>query len=192
MHIDKLLNSIKQQAKSNINNITLSVPSTWEQGRTLYGGISASLVYEAMREVVDSEKVMRSLSTNFIGPIEADTEFNIIVEVLREGKNVNQVVGKVVQDNKVALMSQASFGIARGSKVNISDPLQHKMDSPRKPDFMPHIPKVTPKFLENFDLAQTKGGWPFTGKKDSDIHGWMRFKANFPGLYLLVALYTLP
>ena len=45
MHIDKLLNSVKQQAKSNINNITLSVPSTWEQGRTLYGGISASLVY---------------------------------------------------------------------------------------------------------------------------------------------------
>ena len=176
MHIDKLLNSVKQQAKSNINNITLSVPNTWEQGRTLYGGISATLVYQAMREVVDSEKVMRSLSTNFIGPIEADTEFSITIEVLREGKNVTQVVGQVVQDNKVALMSQASFGIARQSKVNISDPPQHKMDSPQKPDFMPKIPKVTPKFLKNFDLAQTKGGWPFTGKKDSDIHGWMRFK----------------
>ena len=46
------------------------------------------LVYQAMREVVDSEKVMRSLSTNFIGPIEADTEFSITIEVLREGKNV--------------------------------------------------------------------------------------------------------
>ncbi|PKG96021.1 acyl-CoA thioesterase II [Paraglaciecola sp. MB-3u-78] len=176
MHIDTLLNSVKQQAKSNINDITLSVPSSWEQGRTLYGGMSASLVYQAMRDVVDSEKVMRSLSTNFIGPIEADTEFSIIVEVLREGKNVTQVVGRIVQDNKVALMSQASFGIARQSIVNISDPLQHNMDYPQAPNFILQIPKVTPKFLGYFDLAQSKGGLPFTGKKDSDVHGWMRFK----------------
>lgn len=176
MHIDTLLNSVKQQAKTNIQDITLSVSSSWEQGRTLYGGISASLVYQAMREAVNSEKVMRSLSTNFVGPIEADSEFSITVEVLREGKNVTQVVGRLLQNNKVAVMSQASFGIARESKVHISNTLQHKMDYPQKPNFMPHIPKVTPNFLGNFDLAKTKGGWPFTGKKDSDLHGWMRFK----------------
>jgi acyl-CoA thioesterase len=176
MHIDKLLNSVKQQAKSNIHDIKLSVQSSWEQGRTLYGGISASLVYQAMREVVESEKKIRSLSTNFIGPIEADSEFSIIVEVLREGKNVTQVVGRLVQGNKVALMSQASFGTARQSKINISDSLQHKMEYPHKPSFISKIPKVTPKFLGNFELSQSKGGLPFTGKKDSDIHGWMRFK----------------
>lgn len=176
MHIDTLLDSVKQQAKSHSKDIKLSVTNSWEQGRTLYGGISASLVFQAMREAVDSDKVMRSLSTNFIGPITADSEFSIIVEVLREGKNVTQVVGRIVQDNKVALMSQASFGIARQSKVIVSNTLQHKMDYPQKPNFMPHIPKVTPKFLANFDLAKSKGGWPFTGQKESDIHGWMRFK----------------
>ena len=92
MHIDTLLNSVKQQAKSNIKVITLSVASSWSQGRTLYGGISASLFYQAMREAVSPEKVMRSLNTNFIGPIEPDSEFSITVEVLREGKNVTQVV----------------------------------------------------------------------------------------------------
>ncbi|GAC19842.1 acyl-CoA thioesterase [Paraglaciecola arctica] len=176
MHIDKLLDSVKQQAQSNINEITLSVTSSWEQGRTLYGGISASLVYQAMREAVNSEKVMRSLSTNFIGPIQANSEFTISVEVLREGKNVTQVVGRLVQDNKVAVMSQASFGIARESKVNVPNNLQHNMDYPQKPKLMPHIPKVTPKFIGNFNLAKNKGGWPFTGKKESDLHGWMRFK----------------
>jgi acyl-CoA thioesterase II len=191
MHIDTLLNSVKHQAKSNTNKFTLSVPSSWEQGRTLYGGMSASLVYQAMREVVDAEKVMRSLSTNFIGPIEADSEFSIIVEVLREGKNVTQVVGRVVQDNKVALMSQASFGLARQSKVNISDPLQHNMDYPQQPNLIPQIPKVTPRFLDNFDLAQSKGGLPFTGKNDSDIHGWMRFKeppSDFSDAHLIALI----
>ena len=66
MHIDTLLNSVKQQIKTKDGNITLSVDSNWAQGRTLYGGISASLVYQAMREVVDSNKVLRSLNTNFI------------------------------------------------------------------------------------------------------------------------------
>lgn len=191
MHIDKLLSSVKQQAKLNTNDIKLSVQSSWEQGRTLYGGISASLVYQAMREAVDSEKVMRSLSTNFIGPIEADSEFSIIVEVLREGKNVTQVVGRLVQANKVTLMSQASFGVARQSKVNISDPFQHEMDYPKKASFMPKIPKVTPKFLGNFELSQAKGGLPFTGKKDSDIHGWMRFKeqpSDFSDAHLIALI----
>jgi len=176
MHIDTLLDSVKQQAKSNIQDITLAVPSSWAQGRTLYGGISASLVYQAMREVVDTDKVMRSLSTNFIGPIEADSELSITVEVLREGKNVTQVVARLIQNSKVAVMSQASFGVARQSKILIPNNCQHKMDYPQKPSFMPHIPKVTPKFLGNFELAKTAGGWPFTGQKDSDLQGWMRFK----------------
>lgn len=176
MHIDKLLNSVKQQVKSNIDDVRLSVSSGWEQGRTLYGGISASLTYQAMREVVSPDKIIRSLSTNFIGPIEAEKEFSINVEVLREGKNVIQVVAKIIQDDKVALMSQASFGTARKSKIHIPNQLQHTMEYPLKPNGMPNIPKVTPKFIRNFELAQSKGGWPFTGKKDSDLHGWMRFK----------------
>mgnify|MGYP003677723727 FL=1 len=169
----------------------MSASSSWEQGRTLYGGISASLVYQAMREVVNSEKVIRSLSTNFIAPIAADKEFSITIEILREGKNVIQVVGRLVQDSKVALMSQASFGIARQSKILIPNNLQHKMDYPKKPKFTPHIPKVTPKFLEHFDLAQTKGGWPFTGKKQSDLHGWMRFKeqsSDFSDAHLIALI----
>jgi acyl-CoA thioesterase II len=191
MHIDTLLNSVKQQVKSNINDIRLSVSSSWEQGRTLYGGISASLVYQAMRESVNAEKTVRSLSTNFIGPIEADSEFSITVEVLREGKNVVQVVGRLVQNNKVALMSQASFGLARQSKVHVSNSHQHTMDYPKKPSGMPNIPKVTPKFLRHFDLAKTEGGWPFTGQKENDSHGWMRFKeqpSDFSDAHLIALI----
>ena len=139
VHIDTLLNSVKQQAKTKDGNIILSVDNEWAQGRTLYSGISASLVYQAMLEAVDTEKVMRSLSTNFIGPIEADTEVNIIVEILREGKNVTRVVGRLLQGNKVAVMCQASFGIARQSEVIVANNLRHKMDYPQEPDYTPQI-----------------------------------------------------
>jgi acyl-CoA thioesterase II len=176
VNIDTLLNSVKQQSETKGDGIILSVDDNWTQGRTLYGGISASLVYQAMREVVDTKKIMRSLNTNFVGPIESENDFHITVEVLREGKNVTQVVGRLIQNNKVAVMSQASFGIARQSKIDVSNNLQHTMDYPLKPSFTPMVPKITPKFLGHFDLAQTKGGLPFTGNKDSDVHGWMRFK----------------
>lgn len=191
MHIDTLLNSVKQQVKSSSSDIRLSVSSSWEQGRTLYGGISASLVYQAMRESVNSQKIIRSLSTSFIGPIEANKEFSISVEILREGKNVVQVLGRLIQNNQIALMSQASFGVARQSKILVSNSLQHAMDCPNKPKGMPNIPKVTPKFTRHFDLAKTKGGWPFTGKKESDLHGWMRFKeqpSNFSDAHLIALI----
>ncbi|MFT5839850.1 MAG: acyl-CoA thioesterase II [Flavobacteriales bacterium] len=176
MHLDTLLDSVKQQTKIKDGSIILSVAGSWTQGRTLYGGISASLVYQAMREAVDNKKVMRSLNTHFIGPIEADCEFSITVEVLREGKNVTQVVGRLIQDNKVAVMSQASFGLERQSNVHISNEIQHEMDYPQKPNLIPHSPKVTPNFLAYFELTQTKGGWPFTENKNTVLHGWMRFK----------------
>lgn len=175
MHIDTMLNAVKQQANTSENQILLTVPGKWAQGRTLYGGISAALAYQAMREVVTSDKVLRSLSTSFVGPIEPDTEFSISTEILREGKNVTQVTARLIQNDKLALLSQASFGIGRQSKVHVPNKTQHQMDYPKKPNFLPPIPKVTPKFLSHFDLAKTEGGWPFTGKKESDLHGWMRF-----------------
>lgn len=176
MHVDTLLNAVKQQAHTADNDIKLTVNNKWAQGRTLFGGISAALAYQAMREVVGSDKVLRSLSTSFVGPIEPNTEFSISTEILREGKNVTQVTARLMQNSKLALLSQASFGIERQSKIHVTNQDQHQMDYPKKPNFMPAIPKVTPKFLNHFDLAKTKGGWPFTGKKDSDVHGWMRFK----------------
>lgn len=183
MHIDTLLNSVKQQSKANKKNITLSVPSGWAQGRTLYGGISASLLYQAMREAVAPEKVMRSLNTNFVGPIEPDIEFSITVEVLREGKNVTQVVANLMQGDKVAVMSQASFGISRQSKIIVENGLQNKMDYPQKADVITSLPEITPKFLEHFDLVNVKGGLPFTGQQHSDVHGWMRFKTQPSDFY---------
>ena len=103
------------------------------------------------------------------------------------------MVGRLVQNNKVAVLSQASFAVARQSQVQVSNELQHKMDFPQKPNLTPLIPKITPNFLGHFDLAQTKGGLPFTGSKSSDIHGWMRFEnqpSDLSDAYLVALIDT--
>jgi acyl-CoA thioesterase II len=176
MHIDNLFDTIKEQFKNGQSLATLSIPSSWAQGRTIYGGLSAALAYQAMKQSVTSDKQLRSLNTSFIGPINVNQEFEIAIEVLRQGKNVTQVLAKLIQNEKSALVAQASFGTDRESKIKVANQLFHDMPVPLKPSFLPRIPKVTPKFLSHFQLAKTKGGLPFTGRKDSDVHGWMRFE----------------
>lgn len=175
MHIDQLFDAISQQINKDQHTATLSVPKNWSQGRTVYGGLSASLTYKAISLVVESTQLLRCLNTHFIGPIEVEKPFNIEVEILRKGKNVTQVQAQLKQGENTALIAQASFGLPRDSKIKVSPHLTHNMDAPLKPSFLPNIPKVTPKFLKHYQLAKVKGGLPFTGKKESEIHGWMRF-----------------
>ncbi|MGJ8682610.1 acyl-CoA thioesterase [Paraglaciecola sp.] len=176
MHIDTLFESVQNQITPTQSSATLVIPNSWGQGRTVYGGLSAALVYVAMKQVVMPDKLLRSLNTSFIGPIELDKELRIEVEILRQGKNVTQILGKIIQGEQTAVMSQASFGTARESKIRVESQVNHDMPLPSKPSFLPRIPKITPKFLSHFQLAKVKGGLPFTGKKESDIHGWMRFE----------------
>ncbi|KXI30000.1 acyl-CoA thioesterase [Paraglaciecola hydrolytica] len=178
MHIDLLFDMVKEQLSTGQNSATLSVPDTWAQGRTIYGGISASLVYSAMRQLLTPEKQLRTLNTSFIGPIEPDVPFVINIELLREGKNTSQLQGQIVQHGKVCLATLASFGINRTSKVNIANQQSHAMALPTKASFMPMIPKITPRFMRHIEIAKNVGGWPFTGSKTSELHGWMRLKKS--------------
>lgn len=176
MHIDKLFEQVKSQITEKQQFGQISVPKDWAQGRTLYGGISASLVYQAARQIVEQSKKLRSLNTNFIGPIEPGIPFDIKVEMLREGKNTSVVKGEILQNNKIALSSLATFGTDRESKIKIENEIHHQMERPTKANFVPMIPKITPSFISQFDLVKVIGGWPFTGSKKSVLHGWMRFK----------------
>ena len=155
---------------------TMFIPDDWAQGRTAYGGVSAALSYVAMKEKVAKGRLMRSFNCNFVGPLTTNKAFTIEVEILREGKNASQVLARIVQDDKTCVLCQASFGVSRGSKIAIQNNDKHGMSPPKKAKFIPYIPKVTPKFIRQFDLAIDKGAMPFTGSKESLIHGWMRFK----------------
>ncbi|GAC35416.1 acyl-CoA thioesterase [Paraglaciecola polaris] len=176
MHIDDLIEATNHYINSdNQDRPQLSIPKEWAQGRTAYGGLTGALVYSAIREKVSNDRVLRSFSCNFVGPVTTETPFDIEVDILRQGKNVTQVTGKAIQDGNVCVMVQAAFGVSRESKINLRNTDRHAMRAPTKADFLPQIPKITPKFLRHIDLARQGGGLPFTGSKESEIDGWMRF-----------------
>ena len=176
MHIDKLFDSVKNQVNSQHPTATLSVPDTWAQGRTLYGGISTSLIYTAMRQLVGDDKQLRTLNTSFVGPIEPNVPFEISISLLREGKNTAQLYGQIIQNQQTCVASLGGFGHSRPSKVSILRETTHSMNVPKKASFVPMLPKITPSYMRHIDLAKDLGGWPFTGSKSTDVHGWMRLK----------------
>ena len=195
MHIDQLLHSIDEQMSDTQLTAKLSVPESWSQGRTLFGGLSAALTYHAMKNAITKEQLLRSLNTSFIGPIQLGEEFEISIEVLRRGKNVTQILGRIIQAGQTALSSLACFGTARQSKITVNNNLQHCMPPPKNASFLPQIPKVTPQYLAQFHLAKTKGSWPFTGNKEATVQGWMRFATppkTFSDTHLVAIIDTWP
>ncbi|GAB2683436.1 thioesterase family protein [Aliiglaciecola sp. 3_MG-2023] len=176
MTIDELLAQAKTHSLHTEDQTSLTIPKEWGQGRTVFGGLSAAILYAAIQVQVDDDRVMRSFNCNFVGPLLVDTQFEIVVEILRQGKNATQALGRIIQDGKTCVSCQVCFGVARKSKVVVKNNDTHTMEKPRKGMFLPQIPKLTPKFLRYYDLSLVEGRMPFTGSKKSKIHGWMRFK----------------
>ncbi len=158
-----------------VNKAQLVVPESWGQGRTVFGGLSAALLNQAMTNELPDARKMRVQNTQFIGPLLTEKPFDVQVVHLRDGKNVTQLQASLLQDDQVAVQSLAAFGLERESKIDVSSAPVTLTALPRKANWVPQIPKVTPRFHRYIDLKIDDGGLPFTGRKTSHYHGWMRF-----------------
>ncbi|MEJ2762886.1 thioesterase family protein [Photobacterium sp. MCCC 1A19761] len=177
MDIDTLISKAREIVDT---EKTMALPQSWGQGRTVFGGVSAALLYTAMKSKIRDGRPLRSLTTNFVGPLLLDTPFSFEVEVLREGKNATQVTARIIQDGMVAVIQQGCFGNERFSNIEVPNHETHDIDLPAKCQGLPFIEGVTPNFLTNIDLSIAKGAMPYSGVNISQLYGWMRFK-NEPG-----------
>ncbi|MFC4699515.1 acyl-CoA thioesterase [Glaciecola siphonariae] len=174
MDFDALIEQAATQRQQ--PEVEFTIPKDWSQGRTVFGGLSAAMLYAATKEYVEAARELRSMTTNFVGPLAAQAPFSIHVEIIREGKNVSQLQARAIQDGKNCVVTQFCFAKGRQSKTFVENTDSHNMALPTKAKFIPQIPKVTPKFLRHYELSIESGGMPFTGKKSSHYYGWMRFK----------------
>ncbi len=171
MHFDQLLQNVSQN-----NNETIQFPANWCQGRTAFGGLTAAMLVQAMRHQVCDTLRLLSLQCNFIAPLIADTNFQIHTEILREGKNTIQVLAKAIQNDQVCILMHACFGKARVSdiRVDISEKMNLTPVNPK--NIISHQPGITPEFFQHLSLSPQIGNMPFSGGKQSELTGWMKFK----------------
>ena len=173
MHIDKLINQIVNHS----GNEKLIINSDWSQGRTVFGGLSAALLFAIAESSVAPERLARSFHCNFIGPFYAEQEYTIKVDLLREGKNVSVVQSSIIQNDIICVQSQAVFGAQRQSKLAVDNTERHGLELPNESSLLAYTPKLTPKALKHFEMAIVDGT-PFIGSEKTSVTGWMRFKKS--------------
>jgi acyl-CoA thioesterase II len=155
---------------------TMTFPSNWCQGRTAFGGLSAALLYQAMRQYVNDERRLLSISTNFVGPLIADIPFSLSVDILREGKSSTQVLAKAIQNEQVCVIVQACFAKERESSVDVPVTKTLSLKPVNEKFTLPYVENKMPAFFQHIDLCPQQGSMPFTGASTSHIGGWMRLK----------------
>lgn len=187
---DALLATV--QASPTPGEYNVAIDESWLQGRTTFGGLSTSLVFNAMQQQVDPERHLRTLSVSFVGPAPAG-QHQVVTRILREGGSVTHMQGELLCNGDVAVSVNAAFGKARASTISQAGPTLPEVAAPQDCKPLPYIEGVTPEFTRHFDMRFAYGAAPFSGADSADFGMWLRFReAQSLSLSHLIALGDVP
>lgn len=158
MNFSELLNHCQQDG----SNVSIDVPTTWMQGRAIFGGLQTVLALKAMRGLV-ADVPVRSLQTTFIQPGD-DNTLNASASILRAGKSAIHVEARVTNGDKLVALVIGVFGSSRTSTVR-RIPVQPDVAC-EKPRHFPYLEGLSPSFLQYFEAYWLKGDFPFRGKNE--------------------------
>lgn len=162
------------QISSDKNDQVIELPTGWAQGRAFFGGFSAALAAQFLRQQFSDDYHLRSLSLSFVAPAEPG-EAQLSYRVLRQGKSVVQVAVELQQQGDVMLAGLASLGKARQSQVQVAGETPPDLKTVNDGPGLPEA-DIVPEFAKNFDYRITSGGMPFSGQPGRTFGGWVRFR----------------
>lgn len=181
MSFNKLIDQVSKGERS------IQISEEWGQGRAVFGGLVAALVYQAMVGEIEDGRPVRSLQISFVGPVSVDIPLELSSEVLRTGKSVSQILGRGIQNGQTLITISGSFGHRRDSSIEVIDDSFDPISAPDHAQKFPFIEGMTPKFTQFFDFRYCTP-LPFTGSSDNSLKGFVRFnddKQNIDNTALL-------
>ena len=151
------------------------VPKNWAQGRTAYGGYSATLLLAAVRRAFPDLPPLRSTMVNFTGPISEPPQ--ITVQMLRQGRNISTLRAVATTGGKTAATAIFSFGVAQDSHVSAACPAPEAGAPEDTESFFPkNMPKLPIGFFNNFEVRLIDGHRPFMGGDRGYMRVWARHR----------------
>ncbi len=152
------------------------VPASWAQGRTVYGGLSAGLLCDAVSRGVDPGRRLRYLKVGFLKPLETDKPFRIDVEEVSAGRTVIVRSATIVQDGVTRVAVQANFIARMESQVEIDTFHAPSLPALDGEGALKMRGRGFPAFTNYIDFRTTTQGLPFQGNEVPELGGWMRFE----------------
>lgn len=156
-----------------------TIPDSWYQGRTAFGGLSSALALQASMQVGGEMPPLRSAQVSFVGPVAGEAE--VTARVLRRGRNATWVGAEIVCGDAVALTATFVFMGAVDSEVHYNGtPRPEGITPPREAKQA----RGGPSFIGNFD-------WRYPcGPNESgppEVFRWVRMNER-EGLHPIVEL----
>jgi acyl-CoA thioesterase len=172
-------------------NYEIEIDENWKQGRTAYGGLTASLLHEAIVNSYTNLPPLRTVQINFVGP--TDGKLQISHKMLRRDKNNVTFEAHLDSDAGPGTYGYFTFGISRQMTQEIDypkHPLSVKPQMGKK--LIPH--NAAPNFLTNFDRIHATGPELLSGADNPDITVWSRHVDPYSheGVTALIALTDAP
>lgn len=154
----------------------LVMPAAWSQGRATFGGLVTGLLFDRMQREVADSRPMRSMHVSFVAPVEADVPAVFEAEILRQGRSVSQVQGRIIQNGEPRLVCMAAFAGDRASEVHLEGAQAPAVKAVDQCQSLPFIEGVTPGFIGHIEMRWAYGSLPFSGGDSREMGGWMRFR----------------
>ena len=145
----------------------------WRQGRTVFGGLSASLAVTAAQQAFSALPPLRSAQFAFIGPVTGPLE--MAPRLLRAGKSASFVEVIGTSESEDVFRATLLFGAPRDSAYNYrSLPMPAAPDPDGLPDFFdaPFAPRCTGQFEGRI----AGGATPISGANKPELLLWMRHR----------------
>jgi acyl-CoA thioesterase len=140
---EELLASVEQAGDAS----ELSIPESWHQGRTAYGGFSAAVALHAARRAAGVSAPLRSGQVAFVGPLHGTVEAR--ARMLRSGKNATWCGVELIREGEVGLTATFVF-------MGPVESALHLNDTPPPADLIPveqarplRFVERSPSFLRN-------------------------------------------
>jgi acyl-CoA thioesterase len=149
-------------------------PANWLQGRTIYGGLSVALAFQAvLREAPPGLPPLKSAQILFVGPASASLTFKTFV--LRQGKSATCISVDCMAGTDVALRVMFIFADPRPSKIQHDFYQFPAVNGPESYQSL-GVVKQAPASLANFELRFAGKSLPVTGSDHPELMAWVRHK----------------
>ncbi|MBN8610489.1 MAG: thioesterase family protein [Deltaproteobacteria bacterium] len=154
-----------------------NVPSGWEQGRGVFGGlVVAATTRAAMHAEPDGDRIVRAISCEILAPVSAGLA-TVSAESLRRGNGVSAYEVRVIQKDPTGhdeVRARATITLAK-DRPNDRD--HQSVEAPTLPAFdtlerAPLGPPIAPTFTQHLDFRPV-GSLPFSGATVPSAEGYV-------------------
>jgi acyl-CoA thioesterase len=154
------------------------IPPSWAQGRTVYGGLTAGLLCDAVSRKMDPNRRLRYLQVGFLRPVATEKPFRIDLEELSAGRTVIVRSARTIQDDAACVTAQANFVTRLESQVEIETFCPPTLEPWNAAGALQMRGPGFSAFTRYIDFYTTADGLPFQGNGIPELGGWMRFETT--------------